>query len=140
MASILLVEDSAICVEMVQEAFAECGHPGSVHVVGDGEKALAFLRQEGLYAGASRPDLILLDLNLPKKGGCEVLAEIKADARLGSIPVLILTTSDAELDIGACYRLHANGYIVKPLDLAAFFAAMRSVVAFWLDTVKLPQD
>ena len=138
-ATILLIEDSPACVELVRESLAECGRPDSLNVIGDGEEALAFLRREGQYADAPRPGLILLDLNLPKKGGREVLAEIKADPHLGRIPVLILTTSDAERDIIACYDLHANGYIVKPFDLAAFFAMMQSLVTFWIDTAELPR-
>jgi chemotaxis family two-component system response regulator Rcp1 len=139
MATILLVEDSSACAELVQEALTACGRPDSLSVVGDGESALAFLRQQGQYADAHWPDLIPLDLNLPKKDGRGVLVEIKADEHLGRIPVVILTTSDAERDVTVCYNLHANGYVVKPFDLAGFFSAIQSIVTFWLDTAALPR-
>jgi CheY-like chemotaxis protein len=135
---ILLIEDSPACVELVKEAFKECGRFDQLNVASDGLEALRFLRQQGKYAKAPRPDIILLDLNLPKKDGREVLAEIKTDKHLRLIPVIVLTTSDAERDIVTCYSLHANCYIVKPFGLEEFFAMIRSIERFWLTTTKLP--
>lgn len=104
----------------------------------DGEEAIGFLRREGQYADAVRPDLILLDLNLPRKGGLEVLAEIKADPKLQQIPVVVLTTSQAEQDVLRTYALHANCYIVKPVDLDQFIGVVQSIKSFWLAVVVLP--
>lgn len=137
---ILLVEDNPGDVRLTQEAFKEGKVRNELHVVGDGVEALAFLRQEGEYAESPRPDLILLDLNLPRKNGREVLAEIKEDPNLKRIPVVILTASQAEKDILNCYDLHANCYITKPVDLDRFIAAVESIEKFWLTIVKLPSE
>jgi two-component system, chemotaxis family, response regulator Rcp1 len=135
---ILLVEDSPSDVDLTKEALAEAKVLNHLHVVGDGVAALAFLRREGPYASAPVPDLILLDLNLPKKDGREVLAEIKADPALRRIPVVILTTSQADEDILQSYDLHANCYVTKPVDLDQFVKVVRSIEDFWLEIVKLP--
>jgi two-component system, chemotaxis family, response regulator Rcp1 len=135
---ILLVEDSAADVRLTQEAFKECKVGNRLFHVGDGVEALAFLKQEGKYADKPRPDLILLDLNLPKKSGREVLAEIKNDPDLKRIPVVVLTISKAEEDILSSYNLHANCFITKPIDLIKFMHVVRSIEGFWLTVVKLP--
>jgi CheY-like chemotaxis protein len=137
---ILLVEDHPGDVELTIEALKEGKVANHLHVAGDGIEALAFLRREGRFAGAVRPDLVLLDLNLPKKDGREVLEEIKADPALKRIPVVILTTSEAEQDIVRTYELHANCYIAKPVDLEQFIDVVRSIDHFWLTVCKLPQD
>lgn len=137
-ADILLVEDNRADVDLVREAFLEVGSLAFLNVTRDGADALAFLRGEGQYAGASRPDLILLDLNLPKKSGCEVLKEVRADERLKMIPVVVLTTSEAEYDIRRTYELGANCYITKPSNLEGFFLMARRLHNFWLEVVKLP--
>jgi len=120
------------------EALREAKIYNRVHIVDDGEKAIAFLRRQGEYANAPNPDLILLDLNLPKKDGREVLAEIKADEKIKRIPVVILTTSKAEQDILRSYDLQANCYVAKPVDLDQFIAVIKSIGDFWLAIVKLP--
>ena len=135
---ILLVEDNPGDVRLTQETMKEFKVLNNLSVVGDGVEAMAFLRREGKYAKASRPDLILLDLNLPKKDGREVLAEIKRDEQLKRIPVVILTTSGAEQDILKTYELHANCYIKKPVDLDQFSAVIKSIEQFWFTIVKLP--
>ena len=135
---ILLVEDNPGDIRLTQEAFKEGKISNNLNVVGDGVEAMAFLQQEGQYAHAPRPDVILLDLNLPKKDGHEVLAEIKEDENLRRIPVVILTTSQAEQDILKTYDLHANCYITKPVDLERFITVVKSIEAFWLSVVKLP--
>lgn len=135
---ILLVEDNPADVRLTQENFKESKLRNNLNVVSDGEEALAFLRREGKFRDAVRPDLIVLDLNLPKKDGREVLAEIKSDDRLKCIPVVILTISDAEEDILKSYDLYANCYITKPLDLDQFGKIVRSIEDFWLTIVKLP--
>ena len=137
-AELLLVEDNPGDVRLTIEALKEGKVINNLLVVGDGEEALAVLRREGRYATAPRPDLILLDLNLPKKGGLEVLAEIKQDPILQSIPVVVLTTSQAEQDVVRTYQLHANCYIVKPVNLDQFMGVIRSLESFWLAVVKLP--
>ena len=137
---ILLVEDNPGDVRLTLEAFKEGKLRNRLHVARDGEEALAHLRREGAYTAASRPDLILLDLNLPKKDGREVLGEIKADPDLRRIPVVVLTTSKAEQDILKAYELHANCYITKPVDLDQFLRVVRAIEEFWLELVKLPQD
>lgn len=137
---ILLVEDSPGDVRLTQEALKESKVRNRIGVVGDGEEAMAFLRREGKYIDAPRPDLILLDLNLPKKNGHEVLAEIKQDPGLKNIPVVILTASGAEADILKGYDLHANCYIVKPVDLDQFIEVVKSIEDFWLTIVKLPPN
>lgn len=135
---ILLVEDNPGDVRLTIEALKEGKVRNRLSVARDGVEALAFLRQEGAHARASRPDLILLDLNLPRKDGREVLAEVKADPFLRRIPVVVLTTSKAEEDILRTYDLHANCYIAKPVDLDQFIAVVRSIDDFWLSVVRLP--
>ena len=137
---ILLVEDNPGDVRLTQEAFKEGKLINNLSVVGDGVEAMAFLRKEEKYADVPRPDLILLDLNMPKKDGREVLAEIKKDPDLKHIPVIILTTSQAEQDILKSYNLHANCYITKPVDLDQFNAVVKSIKDFWLSIVKLPRS
>jgi two-component system, chemotaxis family, response regulator Rcp1 len=137
---ILLVEDSPPDVCMAKAALESSKLPFDLHVVEDGKQALAFLRHEGLYANAPRPALILLDLNLPKKDGREVLTEIKADDRLKHIPVVVLTTSKAEEDILKAYGLHANCYITKPIDFGGFAEVVRAVEHFWFRVVTLPPE
>ena len=135
---ILLVEDSAADARLTAEAFKESKIGNRLQLVKDGVEALAYLRREGSYAAAVRPDLILLDLNLPKKSGREVLADIKGDPELRRIPVVILTSSKAEEDIIKTYDLHANCFITKPVDLVQFMAVVRSIEDFWFTIVKLP--
>jgi len=137
-AEILLVEDNPADVRLTMEALKEEKFHSNLHVVTDGEEALAFLRRQGKYSKAARPDLILLDLNLPKVDGREVLREIKGDDRLKSIPVVVLTVSKSEEDILKSYKLHANCYITKPVDLTQFVKVAQSVQEFWLTIVKLP--
>lgn len=137
---ILLVEDSPGDVRLTKEALKEGKVLNRLHVAGDGVEALAFLRQEGSYAGVPRPDLILLDLNLPLKDGRQVLESIKEDPELKRIPVVILTTSTAERDVLQSYDLHANCYVTKPVDLEQFISVVRSVEDFWLTVVKLPKE
>ena len=137
---ILMVEDNPGDVRLTQEALKEGKMRNKMHVVGDGVEALAFLRREGKYADAPRPDLILLDLNLPRRNGREVLAEIKEDPDLRRIPVVILTISQAEEDILKSYDLHANCYITKPVDLDQFIKVVKSIEDFWLTIVKLPPN
>ena len=135
---ILLVEDNHGDVRLIIEAFRDGKLCNNLRVVEDGEEAMAFLHKEVGYSMVPRPDLILLDLNMPKKDGHEVLAEIKEDPDLRSIPVVVLTTSDAEKDIIKTYDLHANCYITKPVDLEQFIKIVRFVKDFWLSIVKLP--
>jgi CheY-like chemotaxis protein len=135
---ILLVEDNPGDVDLAREALEDSKFHNRLHVVEDGEKAMAFLHHEGEYADLPRPDLILLDLNLPRKDGRQVLAEIKADDNLKRIPVVILTTSRAEEDIIKSYNLHANCYITKPIDLHQFLHVVKSIEDFWLSIVVLP--
>lgn len=137
---ILLIEDNLGDVRLTQEALKEGKVSNVLSVVHDGVEAMAFLRRAGTHTKAVRPDLILLDLNLPKKDGREVLAEIKEDASLRRIPVVILTTSSAEQDILRTYNLHANCYITKPLDMDQFISVVKSIEDFWLIVVKLPRD
>jgi chemotaxis family two-component system response regulator Rcp1 len=136
---ILLVEDSPGDVRLTQEAFKDVRMHIKLHVATDGAKAMAFMRREGEYVNAPRPDLILLDLNLPKKDGREVLAEIKESPTFKSIPVVVLTTSSSEADILRSYQLHANCYITKPVGLEGFLTVVRSIDNFWLSVVKLPR-
>ncbi len=135
---VLLVEDDPGDVLMTREAFELSAVPSTLHVVGDGEQAMHFLRRTNEFTGAPRPGLILLDLNLPRRNGLEVLAELKADHDLLTIPVVILTTSQAETDILASYRSHANAYITKPVSFDRFTEAIRQVDDFFLTHVKLP--
>jgi CheY-like chemotaxis protein len=137
---ILLVEDNPGDVRLTREAFADTKVSHNLSVVGDGEEAMAFLRRQGDYASAPRPDLILLDLNLPRKSGREVLAELKHDSELLSIPVVVMTTSEAEGDILNSYYLHANAYVTKPVDLDCFVDVVSKIEGFWLTVVKLPPD
>jgi CheY-like chemotaxis protein len=136
--NILLVEDNPGDADLAREALKSSKMNNNLQVVDDGEKAMAYLRREGPYSEAPRPDLILLDLNLPKKDGRQVLAEIKSDEALMRIPVVILTTSRAEEDVLKTYNLHANCYITKPIDLNQFLHVVRSIENFWLSIVVLP--
>ena len=135
---ILLVEDSPAHVRLTREALKDAKVLNMLHVVQDGVTAMDFLHKEGPYAGRPSPDLILLDLNLPKKDGREVLAEIKQDENLKRIPVVVLTTSRAEEDVVRSYNLHANAYVTKPVDLVQFLEVIRIIEAFWLAVVTLP--
>jgi chemotaxis family two-component system response regulator Rcp1 len=137
---ILLVEDNAADVRLTKEALQEGKVRNNLTVARDGEEALEILRRIGPHGGAARPDLILLDLNLPRKDGREVLATLKADPSLKHIPVVVLTTSNAEVDILKSYQLHANCYITKPVDLEQFVSVVRSIDDFWLTVVKLPPE
>jgi len=137
---VLLVEDSPGDVRLTQEAFRDANRSVHLHVAFDGVEAMAFLRQEGVHLHAPRPDLILLDLNLPKMDGREVLAHIKADDGLKTIPTVILTTSEAEADIVTSYQLQANCYLSKPVQLDAFESIVKSINDFWLTKVKFPQQ
>ncbi|MHA2295425.1 MAG: response regulator [Candidatus Hodarchaeales archaeon] len=136
--NILLVEDNPGDVRLTQEALNESKLGNDLHVVKDGVEALAFLRREGVYSDVPRPDLILLDLNLPKKDGREVLEVIKEDDNLRSIPVVVLTASKAEEDVLKTYNLHANCYITKPIDFTQFTKVVSSIKEFWFTIVKLP--
>ena len=135
---ILLVEDSPTDALLAREALEYSKLANNLHTVPDGVEALAFLRREGRYADAPRPDLILLDLNLPRKDGREVLAEVKTDERLKRIPVVVLTTSKSEADVLEAYGLHANCYIVKPVDFDKFAEVVRSIESFWFCVVTRP--
>jgi CheY-like chemotaxis protein len=135
---VLLVEDDPGDVLMTQEAFEDHKVHNRLTVVSDGSEALSYLRREGAYAEAVRPDLILLDLNLPRRDGREVLAEIKKDEDLGRIPVVVLTTSSADEDILRSYQLHANAYVTKPVDFERFIAVIRRIDEFFVSVVKLP--
>lgn len=137
---ILLVEDSPADVLITREAFAEFKIFNTLHVVEDGVEAMAFLNQDGKYASVPRPDLILLDLNLPRKNGREVLAEIKNEPRLKNIPVVVLTTSHSESDVLEAYDQHANCYIVKPVGFDNFVDAMKTIRQFWFSVVTLPPE
>lgn len=136
---VLLVEDDPGDVLMTREAFEHHKLRNELHVVSDGVEALAFLRREGEHAGAPRPGMILLDLNLPRKDGREVLEEIKNDEALRSIPVVVLTTSQAEEDILRSYDLHANAYVAKPVDFDRFIDVIRQIDDFFVTVVKLPR-
>lgn len=137
---ILLVEDNPGDARLTVEALKDFRVSNQVSLVKDGVEAIAYLRGHGEFEGAPRPDLILLDLNLPRKDGREVLAEIKEDPELRRIPVVVLTTSQAEQDILRAYNLHANCFITKPADLEQFLTVLRSIEDFWLTIVKLPKD
>ncbi|MGA2798620.1 MAG: response regulator [Thermoguttaceae bacterium] len=136
---ILLIEDNPGDVDLTKEALQDAKVRNRLNVVDDGAKAVEFLYKRGEYADAPRPDIILLDLNLPKKDGRQVLEEIKADPQLAEIPVVILTTSQAEEDIIRSYQLHANCYITKPVDFKQFMHVVKSIEEFWLTVVKLPK-
>lgn len=135
---ILLVEDNPGDVRLTQEALNDARVANTMHVAKDGVEAMRFLRKEGEYSDVPRPDLVLLDLNLPKKDGREVLAEIKEDSDLRRIPVVILTTSEDEADVSKAYDSHANCFITKPVDLDQFMTVVRSIEGFWLTVVQLP--
>ena len=137
---ILLVEDNPGDVRLTREALKEAKFRNKVQVVGDGVEALAYLRQEGEYSGAMRPHLIMLDLNLPRMDGREVLAAIKKDADLRRIPVVVLSSSEAETDIARAYELHANAYVTKPVDIEHFLQVVKAIEEFWVEIVKLPSE
>ncbi|WP_329085859.1 MULTISPECIES: response regulator [unclassified Streptosporangium] len=137
---VLLVEDDPGDVLLTREAFELNKVRNKLHVVNDGEQAMSFLRKEGDYADAPRPDLILLDLNLPRKDGREVLQDIKADEKLRGIPVVVLTTSESEEDILRSYNLHANAYVSKPVDFDQFISVVRRIDDFFVTVVKLPNS
>jgi len=136
--TILMAEDNATDVMITKEALVHAKLLNTLHVVNDGIEAMDFLHRRGKYPKAPRPDLILLDLNMPRKNGQEVLAEIKADDKLKFIPVVILTTSKAEEDVIKAYGLHANCYVVKPVDFEVFAEVVRSIEQFWFSVVRLP--
>ncbi|MGA2090633.1 MAG: response regulator [Endomicrobiales bacterium] len=135
---ILLVEDNPADIELAKEALSESKLLTSLHTVGDGEAAMMYLHRQGKYKAAIRPDLIILDLNLPKKDGREVLKEIKEDENLKSIPVVILTMSSAEVDMLKVYKLHANCFITKPIDFTQFISVVHAIEHFWFTIVCLP--
>ncbi len=137
---ILLVEDNPADMLMTRAAFEDFRITNTLHVVEDGVEAMAYLHQEGEFAGMPRPDLIMLDLNLPRMNGREVLAEIKANPALRTIPVVVLTTSKAEQDILQAYDLHANSYIVKPVGFVNFVEAIKSIKDYWFSLVTLPTE
>jgi len=138
--NILLVEDNPGDVELILEALEEHEKEGRIHVVEDGEDALAFLYKKDNYKDAPTPDLVLLDLNLPKKSGQEVLADIKGNPELRNIPVVIFTSSEADRDMTKSYGLHANAYIVKPVELEGFLSVVKEVERFWIHVVKRPKN
>jgi len=135
---VLLVEDNPGDIQLMEEAFHNVNPLIYLHVVRDGVEAMAFLRQKGAYVDAPRPDLVLLDLNLPKMDGREVLAHIKLDANLKTIPTVVVTSSEAEADIAKSYELHANSYITKPMQFDAFLTLVKSINDFWLTHSKAP--
>ncbi len=137
---ILLVEDNPGDVRLTKEALKEGKVYSNLHTVKDGVEAMEFLRHQGKYAGVPRPDIILLDLNLPRKDGREVLEEIKSDHDLKRIPVVVLTTSKAEEDVIRTYNLHANCYVTKPVDLEKFMVVVKTIDSFWLTVVTLPPN
>jgi len=137
---VLLIEDNPDDVRLAREALEDAKVRNQISVVQDGVEAMSFLRREGRYADAPHPDLILLDLNLPQKDGREALAEIEADENLRRIPVVILTSSQAEQDIVKAHDLHANAFISKPVDLEQFLLAVKSIPGFWLEIVNLPPE
>ncbi|MFL5846744.1 MAG: response regulator [Solirubrobacteraceae bacterium] len=138
-AHILLVEDSPTDIELTREVLGEARVLNQLHAVTDGERALSYLRGEGEYAGAPRPDFVLLDLNLPRMGGIEVLRAMKADPALCDIPVIVLTTSSDEADVLGAYREQASSFIVKPVDLDQFVRVVKTIEGYWLSIVKLPK-
>ncbi|HRW49002.1 MAG: response regulator [Caldilinea sp.] len=138
--TILLVEDNPADVELTRESFEAAKIKNAMFVAPDGVEAMAFLRREGQYHDAPRPNLVLLDLNMPRKGGREVLAEIKGDPDLHNIPVVILTSSQAEHDVVTSYNLHANAYVSKPVDLTGFSTIVKAVEGFWFSVVLYPPE
>jgi CheY-like chemotaxis protein len=139
-AVILMVEDDDGDVRLTREALRDCKVSNVLHVVSDGESAMAFLRREAPYGDVPRPDLVLLDLNLPRMNGHEVLAEIRADPRLHTIPVTILTTSSSDEDVLRSYELHANAYVTKPVGLDEFLHVVREIEDFWFQIVRIPEN
>ncbi len=137
---VLLVEDNPGDVFLTQEAFREGHMPLRLCVVGDGEEAMRYLRREAPFEDAIRPDLVLMDLNLPKKDGRELLAELKQDADLRQIPVIILTTSESHQDVWRAYKLHANCYLTKPIEVETFMRKIKSIEDFWLTVARLPSN
>lgn len=137
---ILLIEDNPGDVRLTQEALKEGGYTHHMSVVHDGEAALQFLAKQGAYESATRPDIILLDLNIPRKSGLEVLKTIKANPTTRSIPVIVLTTSEADQDIQTCYASYANCYVSKPVDINRFIEVMKGIENFWFDIVTLPTN
>lgn len=137
---ILLVEDSAGDVNLTREALRDARVANELHVVGDGVEAMAFLRGEGEYADKPRPDLVLLDLNLPRKDGREVLDEMKQDSNLKKIPIVVLTTSSSESEISNAYDLHANAFVTKPVGFPEFLEALRKMEDFWLEIVRFAKE
>jgi CheY-like chemotaxis protein len=137
-AKVLLAEDSPSDVLLIQEAVKETELPVDLLVVGDGVEAMEFLRRQGKYASAARPDMILLDLNMPRKDGREVLAEVKGDDQLRTIPVIVLTSSSADSDVKKAYELRANGYVAKPSDFSSLKEAVRALEHFWFQFATLP--
>ena len=135
---ILLVEDNPGDVRLTQEALKEAKFHNTLHVVGDGVEALAYLRQQGKYSGATRPHMVMLDLNMPRMDGREVLEAIKTDPDLRRIPVVVLTSSEAETDIAKAYELHANAYVTKPVGIDNFLDVVKSIEEFWVEIVRLP--
>ena len=135
---IMLVEDNPADARLTEEAMRDCAMPTNLHHVWDGEQAMGFLRRQGEFADAPRPDIVLLDLNMPKMDGRAVLAQLKGDPRLMTIPVVVLTTSEAEEDILKSYELHANCYVQKPVDLDKFISIVGLIENFWLSAVRLP--
>jgi chemotaxis family two-component system response regulator Rcp1 len=137
-ARILQVEDNEADARLTREALREGGDQVRLSTVADGEQAMAYLRRESGYEAVSTPDLVLLDLNLPRKGGLEVLEELRADPALAPIPVIVLTSSSAERDVNACYERGANAFVVKPQELDEFMDLMGLIRSFWLETARLP--
>ena len=137
---ILMVEDNPGDARLAEEALKDSKINNSLYHVEDGEKAMRFLRRQAEYSDAPHPDLVLLDLNLPRKDGREVLAEIKEDSKLKLVPVVVMTTSEAERDLVKSYDLHANAYVVKPIDLERFIEVVQSIEVFWFTIVKLPPN
>lgn len=135
---ILLVEDNPADVRLTLEAFKDSKILNRLNVVNDGVEAIQYLKKEGNYTNSARPDMVLLDLNLPKKNGKEVLAEVKSDEKLKTIPIVVLTTSQSEEDINHAYQLHANCYVTKPVDFDNFMRIIGSIEDFWLTVAKLP--
>ena len=138
--NILIIEDNPGDVDLLREGLEDSKVHNSISVVGDGEEAVSFLRQERGFENAVRPDLIFLDLNLPRKNGREVLEEIKNDARFSQIPIVVLTSSEADTDVKNAYALRANAYVTKPLGFEQFMDVVRSIESFWLSIVKLPHS
>jgi len=137
---VLMVEDNPDDVDLIREAFKEAKVHCNLHVVEDGLEAMVFLRQRGKFSQAGRPDIVLLDLNLPRKDGCEVLEEIKTDENLRDIPVVVLTSSSIQEDIWKAYHLHVNCYITKPVDFEQFVKVVKAIDDFWFTVVKLPRQ